>query len=185
MYSSMKYRWYHFSGVDYDAIHRQTAIYKIVGPNKGWAKDVSTENGNYDYLMFANLDYSNAEVRQDVFNWVEWIGRELPLSGMRLDAVKHYPASFQKALVDHIRHTTGYRWFIIAEYWSADCRQLLAYLDKMGHSVALFDAPLAERFSAISQTEGGDLRRIFEGTLTKYRPQHAVVCPKMHRTAIL
>jgi alpha-amylase len=177
LYSSMKYHWNHFNGIDYNAIDRQNAIYKIVGPNKDWAKDVSKENGNYDYLMFANLDYSNAEVRQDVFNWVKWIGRELPLSGMRLDAAKHYSAAFQTSLIDHIRRTVGPRWFIVADFWSANYNLLLEYLHTMDHSVALFDAPLVEQFSRLSRTEGADLRQTFVGTLVKYKPHHAVVCP--------
>ncbi|MBN4842017.1 hypothetical protein H4F85_28230, partial [Citrobacter braakii] len=45
-YSSMKYPWYHFSGVDWDDSRKKNAIYKIVGPDKGWAPDVSDENGN-------------------------------------------------------------------------------------------------------------------------------------------
>ena len=34
--------------------------YLIQGDNKGWAHNdlVDNENGNFDYLMFANLDYS-------------------------------------------------------------------------------------------------------------------------------
>ena len=81
-------------------INGKNAIYKVVGPNwKGWAKDVSHKNSNYDYLMFGDLDYSNPEVRQDVLNWVEWIGRELPLSGIRLDAIKHFSFGFQRSLI--------------------------------------------------------------------------------------
>ncbi|KAL1979962.1 hypothetical protein VTN96DRAFT_4847 [Rasamsonia emersonii] len=181
-YSSMKYHWHHFSGTDYNEIDKQNAIYKVVGPNKGWAKDVSQENGNYDYLMFADLDYSNPEVQQDVLKWTEWIGTQLPLSGIRLDAVKHYSAAFQKTLVDHARRTVGANWFIVAEYWSGNYRELLKYLEKMDHSVWLFDAPLVNRLSAISQTEGADLRLVFEGTLVKYKPQHAVTFVMNHDT---
>ncbi|KAL1962403.1 hypothetical protein VTN77DRAFT_9742 [Rasamsonia byssochlamydoides] len=182
-YSAMKYHWQHFSGTDYNAIDQKNAIYKIVGPNKeGWAKDVSQENGNYDYLMFADVDYSHPEVRQDVLKWTEWIGTQLPLSGMRLDAVKHYSAGFQKTLIDHVRRTVGADWFIVGEFWSGNVRELLKYLVKMDHSLALFDAPLVYRFSTISRTEGADLRTIFEGTLVKYKPEHAVTFVMNHDT---
>lgn len=172
----MKYHWHHFSGIDYNTIDNQNAIYKVVAPSKGWATDVSKENGNYDYLMFADLDYSNPEVRQDVMKWGEWIGKELPLSGMRLDAVKHYSFSFQKQFVDHMRRTHGPNWFVVAEFWRGVPGELLDYLQKMDHKVALFDAPLVYRFSNFSRTEGADLRKIFDHTLVKYKPQHAVVC---------
>ena len=48
-YSKMKYHWYHFSGVDYDAANGKSAIYKIMGDKtKGWADgdDVDDEKGN-------------------------------------------------------------------------------------------------------------------------------------------
>ena len=172
----MKYHWYHFSGVDYNAADGKNAIYKVVGPNKGWAKDVSHENGNYDYLMFGDLDYSNPEVRQDVLNWIEWIGRELPLSGIRLDAIKHFSFGFQRSLIQHIRRTVGANWFVVGEYWSGNIQELLLYLRRMDHSLALFDVPLVNRFSTLSRSEGADLRQVFDGTLVKYRPDHAVVC---------
>ncbi|KAI2735699.1 CAZyme family GH13 [Penicillium roqueforti] len=60
-YSSMKYHWQHFTGVDWDDASQQNAIYKILGQNKDWAKDVSDEHGNCDYLMFADLDHSHPE----------------------------------------------------------------------------------------------------------------------------
>lgn len=48
-YSKMKYHWYHFSGVDYNAANNKTGIFKIIGDqSQGWAKDgdVDDEKGN-------------------------------------------------------------------------------------------------------------------------------------------
>ena len=101
-YSPMKYHHRHFNGVDWDESRKEHAIYKIASPHKSWSPDVSNEHGNYDYLMFANLDQSHPEVRADIFNWAEWIGTEFPLSGMRIDAAKHYSSAFQKDFVDHL-----------------------------------------------------------------------------------
>ena len=85
-HSRQMYNWHHFSGTDYNASTGKNAIYKFEG--KKWAEDVAKELGNYDYLMFADLDYSNSEVRDDVKRWVEWIVRETGVAGLRLDAVK-------------------------------------------------------------------------------------------------
>lgn len=49
-YSSFKWTFDHFTGVDYDAGTGKKGIFKIVGENKGWALGVDTENANYDYL---------------------------------------------------------------------------------------------------------------------------------------
>jgi alpha-amylase len=61
-YSSQKYHWYHFSGTDFNAENNKRAIYKILGDNKGWSSSVDNEQGNADYMMFADLDYSHPEV---------------------------------------------------------------------------------------------------------------------------
>ena len=48
-YSTQRYHWYHFSGVDYNARNGKTAVYKIVGDKStGWAEDgdVDHEKGN-------------------------------------------------------------------------------------------------------------------------------------------
>ncbi|KAL2382459.1 hypothetical protein RJZ90_003245 [Blastomyces dermatitidis] len=170
-------------GVDYNARNKKTGIYKIMGPDtKDWARDVSKENGNYDYLMFANLDYSHPEVREDVLKWIQWIGDQLPIAGLRLDAVKHYSAGFLKEFIGHVQRTVGPGWFLVAEYWKVEVRELLEYLGRMDYLVSLFDAPLVHRFSQISRTAGADLRRVFEGTLVKYEQKHAVTFVMNHDT---
>lgn len=174
-YSSLKYHWSHFNGVDWDDSRQEKAVFKVNGPSKGWDSDVSNENGNYDYLMFANIDYSNPEVRDDVLNWGKWITTQLPLKGMRLDAVKHYSAAFQKTFVQQLRGCMGQDFFFVGEYWKGEVDILLKYLKNMDYQISLFDVPLLGRFSAISRTEGADLRRIFEGTLLQKCPEHAVV----------
>lgn len=174
-YSTMKYHHRHFHGVDWDESSNQHTVYNITNPLKAWAKDVSDEHGNYHFLMFANLDHSNPEVRADIFQWAEWIGTELPISGMRIDAAKHYSATFQKEFVDHLRNTVGADYFIVSEYWRGDVRHLLNYLRLMEYGVSLFDVPLLGRFAMTSKTEGSDLRKIFRGTLVERSPAHAVV----------
>ena len=44
-YSKMKYHWEHFSGTDYNAENGKTAIYRILGENKGWSHSVDSEQG--------------------------------------------------------------------------------------------------------------------------------------------
>lgn len=45
-YSSLKWNYNHFTGVDYNAADGKTSIYKIQGDGKDWAKNVDSENGN-------------------------------------------------------------------------------------------------------------------------------------------
>jgi alpha-amylase len=49
-HSKLKWHWYHFSGVDFNARNNKTAIYKIIGEkgDEGWSAvpDVDGEKGN-------------------------------------------------------------------------------------------------------------------------------------------
>ncbi|KAL4938961.1 hypothetical protein BDV06DRAFT_199848 [Aspergillus oleicola] len=182
-YSSMKYHAEHFSGVDWDEKCRENAIYRILSPGrKGWADDVSHEKGNYDYLMFADLDLSHRDIRDDLLNWGSWITRELSLAGMRLDAAKHFSSGFQRDFVQHVRKTVNPDFFVIGEYWTGDIKELLQYLEDMRYSVSAYDVPLVNNFSKISRTRGADLRTVFDGTLVQRRPEHAVTIVTNHDT---
>ena len=79
----------HFSGTDFNVASNKKAIYKIIGEDKDWSRSVDMELGNYDYLMFADVDYSQTEVREDIKNWGVWISTELSLKGFRVDAIRH------------------------------------------------------------------------------------------------
>ncbi|KAJ5089845.1 CAZyme family GH13 [Penicillium argentinense] len=181
-YSCMKYHWQHFSGVDWDQKREKNAIYKIAGPNKNWAPDVSNENGNYDFLMFADLDHSNPEVRNDLLHWGSWIAESLSLSGMRLDAAKHISTRFQKAFVEHVRDQVNPKFFVIGEYWTGNLYDIHEYLEKLDYQALAYDVPLLRKFSSISHSAKSDLRGIFEGTLVQSRPDHAVTFVANHDT---
>lgn len=171
----MKYRWQHFTGVDWDQKREKQAIYKVHAPHKDWASDVSPELGNYDYLMFANLDLSHPEVRNDLLKWGTWITQTLSLGGMRLDAAKHFSAQFQKDFAAHVRRTANPDLFVIGEYWTADVKAIEGYLDQVENTIVAYDVPLVERFSKISHIRHADLRGIFRDTLVQRRPDQAVV----------
>ncbi|MCJ1308473.1 hypothetical protein MMC25_002126 [Agyrium rufum] len=181
-YSSQKYGSKHFSGTDYDAKTGKVAVYRILGEKKAWAKDVATEHGNYDYLMFADLSYEDDEVVNDVKRWIDWIGTELRLKSIRFDAVKHYSSGFLKDLIDHLQSTVGKDWFLVGEYWRNSVKELEAYLETLEYKLSLFDAPLVHSFSDISQEEEGDMTTIFEHTLTKSQPKFSVTLVMNHDT---
>ena len=178
-YSEQKYHWYHFSGTDYNADNNKTAIYKILGDQtKGWAKsgDVDGEKGNYDYLMFADLDYSHAEVEKDVLDWGLWLSKQVTLKGIRFDAVKHFSEDFLRKFITSMDEVHGEGWFFVGEFWKDELSDMSQYLERMGKKFSLFDAPLVYNFSKLSKTENADLRTVFDDTLVKIEPVNAVVC---------
>ncbi|RYP53060.1 hypothetical protein DL769_010574 [Monosporascus sp. CRB-8-3] len=84
-YSKQQYHWYHFSGTDYDAAGGRSGISRIEGEGKGWSESVDGQQGNADFLMFADLDYSHPEVIRDVKRWGRWVVGEAGLAGFRLE----------------------------------------------------------------------------------------------------
>lgn len=174
-YSKQKYHWYHFSGVDYDAATGKKAIFRIQGENKGWSESVDDEQGNADFMMFADLDYSHEEVENDVKNWGAWITKEVGLKGFRLDAVQHFSGRFTKEWVDYIRKESGEDVFIVGEFWVGEVKTMTDWLAEMNREFSLYDSPLLYNFSNAGKQEKSDLRKVFDNTLVKAEPVNAVV----------
>ncbi len=63
---------------------------------------------------------------------------------------------------------------------SSDSKLLARYIDFMHNRISLFDVRLVSNFSRLSFLERADLRTIFDGSLTLYKPNNAVVgfCPE-------
>ncbi|KAF2683772.1 glycoside hydrolase family 13 protein [Lentithecium fluviatile CBS 122367] len=181
-YSKMKYHWEHFSGTDYNQANEKKAIYKILGDNKDWSQSVTDEQGNADYMMFADIDYSHPEVQEDVKNWGPWITKEVGLKGFRLDAVQHFSERFTNDWVDNLRDECGEDMFVVGEFWVGDPQQMVAWLESMHHKFSLYDAPLVYNFSNISKSEAADLRKVFDNTLVQTQPVCAVTVVMNHDT---
>ncbi|KAK9482937.1 glycoside hydrolase superfamily [Lipomyces starkeyi] len=182
-YSSMKWHWEHFSGTDYNAENKTTAIYKILGDFKYWAQSVDNEKGNFDYLMFADIDHSHPEVKKDINDWGIWIAELLSLRGFRFDAVKHFSEEYLKEFITQLKRNVNEDFFFVGEFWKDSLSDMLGYLDRLdGHKFSLFDAPLVYNFSEASKTESFDLRAIFDGTLVQARPISAVTLVMNHDT---
>lgn len=184
-YSAMKYHWYHFSGTDFNQENEKKAIYKFVGENKkGWSESVDDETGNADFLMFADLDYSNPEVEKDVMEWGVWIQKELNLSGFRLDAVQHFSQRYTNQWIANLREKCGEDQFIVGEVWQPDVNMMIGWLEGIEDQAKflLYDSPLVWNFNKISTTEEGDLRTVFDGSLVKERPMNAVTLVMNHDT---
>ena len=134
-------------------------------------------------MMFADLDYSHPEVIADVKYWGEWIVRELDLSGMRLDAAQHFSERFTNEFIDNLEHNFGKdKLFMVGEIWVPDVEKMTAWLSNMNHRVSLFDSPLVDNFSSLSHQESADLRKVFDNTLVKVKPDSAVTLVTNHDT---
>ena len=151
-YSSFKWNYTHFDAVDYDANTNQNKIYLLDG--KSWDWKVDNENGNYDYLMYADLDFDNAEVVNEVKSWGKWYVDTANLDGFRLDAVKHIKYSFYKDWLTYLRSATGKELFTVGEFYSNDLGKLQDYIRETQRTMSLFDMPLHNHMQEASKSNG-------------------------------
>ena len=165
-YSDFKWHWYHFNGTDYNNINQKTAIYKMTGDGQKWDQGVDDENGNYDYLMFANIDYERGDVVEEMKRWGVWVANELNLDGFRLDAIKHINNNFIEEFLKEVRKVRGEDFYAVGEYWKGDLGSIVEYLDNVNYQADLFDVPLHFNFFTASKNGSAyDLREVFNNSL--------------------
>ena len=101
---------------------------------------------------------------------------------MRLDAIKHYSERFLRAWIQHLDASVARNWFFVGEYWTSNLKDLSAHLKRFNSRMSLFDVQLVYNLSNLSQSRHGDLRTVFEGTLSKHYPANAVTFVQNHDT---
>ena len=179
-YSDFEWNWTHFHGIDYNNETGEHAIFKF--KDKNWDEAVDEEFGNFDYLMGADIDFTNSEVIDECYKWIKWYIEETGVDGLRLDAVKHISAQFYKNYIKKIKEEIKPDLFAVGEYWSSNVERLHKYItDTEGH-ISLFDVPLHYNFFNASNDENYDMSKILEHTLVKDNPNKAVTFVDNHDT---
>lgn len=184
-YNDFEWHWYHFTGTDYDAKNNRSGIFLIQGDNKGWANDelVDNENGNYDYLMYADIDFKHPEVIQNLYDWAHWFIESTGVHGFRLDAVKHIDSFFMKNFIRDITEKYGEDFYVFGEFWNSDEKANNDYLENIDYRFDLVDVKLHHNlFDASKSGADYDLRTIFDQTLAKNHPESAVTFVDNHDT---
>ena len=184
-YNDFHWNWYHFTGTDYDAKRRKSGIYLIQGDNKGWANEelVDNENGNYDYLMYADLDFKHPEVIQNIYDWADWFMETTGVAGFRLDAVKHIDSFFMSNFIRDMKEKYGEDFYVFGEFWNPDKEANLDYLEKTEERFDLVDVRLHQNLFEASQAGANyDLRGIFTDSLVELKPDKAVTFVDNHDT---
>lgn len=185
-YSDFCWNVSHFSGTDWDDAAKRNGIFRFEGKN--WNRETDTENGNYDYLMGADLDTDQPEVIQETHDWGKWYFDTVHMDGFRLDAVKHIGFDFYREWMKDLReyakqNNGGRELFIVGEYWAKEVDRLTHYLDVTERNLSLFDVPLHFHFLAAATSNGNyNMAELFKGTLTEADPAHSVPFVDNHDT---
>ena len=180
-YSDFKWNWTHFHGIDWDENTGKAAIYKFYG--KHWDENVDKENGNYDYLMGADVDLNNFDVINELKSWGKWYVDTTGVDGFRLDAVKHIRSEFFPEWLGRLRNDTGKELFSVGEYWSTNIDVIEKFIEKTEGCMSLFDVPLHYNLYRASISNGEfNMSSIFEGTLVERMPDKAITFVENHDT---
>ena len=178
-YSDFTWNWTHFDGIDWDQDRAKKAIFAFAG--KEWDKDVDKDLDNYDYLMGADIDFDNQEVREELTRWGKWYTEFCDLDGYRLDAVKHINKYFFRDWMKAMREVSDKDLFAVGEYWHWDVNLLMDYIRATDAEISLFDVPLHFNFHNCSKAHGSyDLTKILDGTLTQIAPLKSVTFVDNH-----
>lgn len=180
-YSAFHWNVSHFSGTDWDDEKKRGGIFRFEG--KQWNNETDSENGNYDYLMGADLDTDHPEVIAETQTWGKWYLDMVNMDGFRLDAVKHIGFEFYREWLKTMQEYSKKELFVVGEYWTKEVGRLMHYLDVTERRLSLFDVPLHFHFYAAATSDGNyDMGKIFEDTLTESDPQHSVTFVDNHDT---
>lgn len=180
-HSDFEWHWHHFDAVDYDHNHpdRQDWVYLIEG--KSFDDYAALEFGNFDYLMGCDLDFQSESVRSELVRWGQWYLDTTGVDGFRLDAVKHISAWFFPQWLQAMNDHKGEPLFAVGEYWVADLKSLMWYVDAVEGHMSLVDVCLHYNFyEASKKGDRYNLSGILEGTLVQHRPTHAVTFVENH-----
>lgn len=170
-----------FDGTDWDDGRKKNAIYLFKGHN--WDTEVDSENGNYDYLMGADIDYSNPKVTQELSRWGHWFLDTTGVDGLRMDACKHIDARFMRDWVNDMRTYARKDLFVVGEYWHPERNMLENYLSEVDGAMSLFDVPLHYNFfQASNDGFNYDMSRILDDALASENPVKAVTFVDNHDT---
>lgn len=171
-----------FSGVDWAEDLKKTGIYSIQNEwGEGWENVPSTELGNYDYLMFNDIEFRNPKVRAELKHWGAWYYETCGMKGFRLDAVKHISTDFLKEWIDHMKEACGLDFFFVAENWNIESvAPLQHYLEITEGRLQLFDSLLHHNLFLASTTKTYDLTKIFDDTLVQSHPLLAITFVDNH-----
>jgi len=182
-YSDFQWNYTHFNGTDYDAKEEKEGVFRILGENKYWNNNVDKELGNYDFLMFSNIDFNNETVREEMFKWGTWISETLSCNGFRLDAIKHINHEFIKDFAVNLKKEKVDDFYFVGEFWKGEIDECKQFLEEMDYTIDLFDVPLHYKLHTASiQGSEFDLSTIFDDTLVKLHPMNSVTFVDNHDT---
>ena len=166
------WNWEEFNAVDWCAEEGEIGATLFEG--KYWDNTYSDA-----YLMGNDVDYGQQHVREEMFEWGEWIVNEIGFAGFRMDAIAHVDSGFTDQWLDHVQFNTDDDTFFVAEAWVGNVE---GYLDAVGNdNLRAFDFELRNEF--VEMSSGDKDLSWWGGLINSNRAEQAVTFIDNHDTS--
>ncbi len=132
--------------------------------------------GDQDFMwFFYDYDHSVQSTTDSLIAYTEWNWDELDVRGLRMDAIKHFPASFVSDMLNHMHAAGKDPSLVVGEWFSTNLGELGGWLDDVvagldaGTAAAIqpkiFDFNLRESLRSACDVFGYDVRSVFQSGL--------------------
>lgn len=74
--------------MDYDHRNQEHGIFNLMSEyGDDWQEMITNKKGNYDFLIFCDIEFRNQEVRDELMKYATWLHELTYYDGVRLDAI--------------------------------------------------------------------------------------------------
>lgn len=152
-------KWTVFTEPDWEA-------WAIVGDDKTqWYWGSGGADTGADYAAAPDIDHTNAQVRESLKKWLNWLKDEVGFDGWRFDFVRGFAPHFVKEYVESSLGGSMDEHVVVGEFWdSGGPWQLHEFVNSTGMACGAFDFPLkGELQNAMGNHEYWRLGKSFDG----------------------
>lgn len=132
--------------------------------------------GDQDAMyFFYDLDQNVSSTQEVLQEWTKWMWNEAGIRGIRVDAVKHFPAAFMGNLLDYLHDNGVDPGMVVGESFEYNAFTLKAWLDevkanmdddtKAAIDIRIFDFALRNNLEQACDAFGYDVRNLFNASL--------------------
>ena len=125
-----------------------------------WGPDISYESTSYGLSSNAiyNPNQSSDYMRNGMRNWIMWYKKQVGFSGVRIDAIKHFPTYLSEDLLWNLQHGNGWAnatddMFAVGE-WVGGASELDQWCNDVQNRAGTFDFSLRNALVGIVQGNG-------------------------------
>jgi alpha-amylase len=134
--------------------------------------------GDWDaMLFFYDYDQDVTSTKEGLRDWTQWLGSNVGIEGLRMDAVKHFPTSFVSYLMDELQASGQSPDLVVGEFFDFNASSLKGWTDAVNDgmnaaaqaeiSVSIFDFALRSSLKSACDQFGYDARNVFNSGIVK------------------